>query len=368
MPGQAQLIGRWDDFGGGHWGAAGGGASMPKASWGGKNVAVTRAGTLSPVAASRPLVFENMAAARIALPPFWPWGVDGRVYFLQAEDEEAGEWQVRSFVPKFDGSAITVDDVGDPLTVDITRQLAWTSFSDKVYLSIYGDATYEIDPSGPSITALTGAPGGRAITSLGEHLLIGGLDDGSFGTVGNRVVFNEAGDLNDWPALNFFDIGTDLTEIAGLYQLRGGTLVIIFSDQTMHVFRGVPGSGSQSQQRVYGFHAGSGGITTFVGTNAVVDPAQALLWLFDHTQRAPARFNGAQVARVTNFGMLTAERTSELNPDGVVVAHGGPDDVVFDRVPVPRGIGEGAVGESNMLLRVNGAFALLDQRIVKGRA
>jgi hypothetical protein len=118
---------------------------------------------------------------------------------------------------------------------------------------------------------------------------------------------------------------------------------------------------------VYGFHAGSGGINTFTHANAVVDPAQARLWLFDHTARGLKRFNGGAVQTVPGFGILTAERTSELRTDGVMVAHGGPDDLVVDRVPVPRGVGEGARGESNMLVRVNGAFGLIDQSIVRGR-
>lgn len=355
-----ELLARWDDFSGGHWGAEGGTANR-KGSWGGLNVALTRAGTLAPVAASRPFVFSNLADGEV-YGLFWAWGVDGKVYFVQ--DVGGGDSQIRCFTPSFIGGAITIDDVGSPLGFVPVRLPAWTSFSDKVYLSLYGDKTYEINPTGPSYVALTGAPGGRAITSFGERLLVGGLDDAVFLTIGNRIAFTDPGDLNTWPGLNFFDVGQDLTEIAGLYVMLD-VLWIIFSDQSMWTFRGVPGSATASQRKAYGFHAGSGGINTFVHTNAVVDPAQARGWWFDHTKRGLARFNGSTVQHVPGFGMLTGERTSELNPDGLLVAHGGPDDVVVDRVPVPRAVGQGAAGESNMLLRVNGAFGLVDQGLIR---
>lgn len=359
--GSPSMVGRWDDFSQGHWGSQGS-ESGHKGLWGGQNMLVTREGAVAPAPASRPLTFTNLALGEV-FGVHWAWGVDGRVYFVQENLGEGGGVVVRRFTPSLT-DAITVEDVTDgAYEWSGTRKPAWADFSGKVYLSLYGDKVYAIDPTANTATTLTGGggdvAGGRTLVLFGERLMVAG-----FPSYPQRVNYSEPADVGNFPALNFFDLGADQIEVAGLYVMLD-VLVGVLSDQQIWSFRGVPG-GVSTLRRVYGYHAASGGVSQFVHDNATVDPSQTRLWMFDHTARALARFNGGSFARIPGFGITDLDRQSTDDPDGIIVATGGPEDLLIDRIPVPRTAGRGAAGERNELIRVNNAFALVDQDVLTG--
>lgn len=360
---QPQKIARFDDFSAGHWGAVGARGSKPQA-WGGKNVALTRDGRLAPVSASRKITFDNLGAGQI-LANHWAWGVDGQVYILQKLPGLTTA-QLRRFPLNFDG-ATHLSDIGTPIQAP-TRAPDWTEFGGFIYLSLYGAKTYKIDPVGPSMSILTAAPGnapgGRSLISHGERLMIGGVSDGRFGSHGNRVCYSEPGDVGNFPDDNFFDVGAANTEIGGLYALND-TLVIVLSDQQIWTFRGVPG-GVSNLRRAYGFHAGAGGTHGFDPSDGAVDPSQVRLWIYDHGTRGPARFSGTQYVRVPGFGVPTSLRETVTDQTGGIAAIGGPDEVFVDQVPMPRTEGNSAAGDNLELVRLNGAFAVIERSVLDG--
>lgn len=364
MPEPVRLA-RFDDFSAGHWGAAGAHGAKAEA-WGGRNVMLTRDGRLAPASASRALQFANLAVGEIVA-LHWAWGVDGRIYFLQ-DVVGAATYQVRRFTVDLE-SPMTISNVGAPIPAP-TRALDWTDFGGKIYMTSWSDATYEIDPVAPSITAMTAAPGavpgGRALEAHGERLMIAGVDDARFGTQGNRVCYSEPGDVSNFPSDNFFDVGAANTEIGGLYALND-TLVIVLSDQQIWTFRGVPG-GVSNLRRAYGFHAGAGGSSGFQPSDGAVDPSQVRLWIYDHGTRALARFSGTQFARVPGFGVATSTREEVTEITGGVASIGGPDEVFVDQVPMPRTDGNSAAGDNLELVRLNGAFSVIERAVLDGTA
>lgn len=361
----AALLVRYDDFSGGHYGAVGA-RRCDKNQWGGRNMVLSRSGAVVTASASRPLQFENLAKGRIR-GIHWAWGVDGLVYFVQDDLDSPGVSKVRRF--EVDPEVvITIEDVGDiPVPA---RRPAWCDLGGDIYLSSWSDATYRITVSAPSLAALTSgegpAPGARALAAYGERLYYGGLDDARFnGNRGNRIAYSDPADFGTVPDLSFFDAGADNIECGALVPMAD-QLVIILEDQEMWVFRGTPG-GASTLRRAYGHHRGSAGIRIFENDHAIADPSQARVWFYDHVVRGPASFNGAQVSRNTAFGAVSPDRTGTDRIEGNTTLVGGPGDFFMDRVVMPRAEGEAASGEALELVRLLGAFSLVERRVVAGR-
>lgn len=66
----------------------------------------------------------------------------------------------------------------------------------------------------PTITTLTGSPGGRCIVEYGVRLVVGTLNDT---TNRNVLQFSAASDYNTWPAANTIRVGSDSSAIKALY-------------------------------------------------------------------------------------------------------------------------------------------------------
>jgi hypothetical protein len=314
------------------------------------------------------LRFSNLEPGEI-MGLFFAWGLDGKVYFVQATDDDPVEYQIRRFVPDPQDAAITIVDIGDPVP-QCDRLPDWTVFSGLLYVTFWGDKTYSISPAATTRTVLTGgpgdAPGGRAICTWGERLMIGGIDDARFtGAHGNRVVYSEAADPGNIPDLNFFDVGADNLEIGGLYPQRDG-LSIMLEDQTLWTFSGIPGF-NDSERRQTGYQKGSGGIRAFTHDNGAVDPAQVRLWFFDHVSRSPARWSGAAMTRLPGFGVVSPDRTSEGVDQGVMAVIGGPDEFIMDSVAMPRTDSEVPNDTGLVFVRINGAAALVERTVLTGR-
>jgi hypothetical protein len=89
-------------------------------------------------------------------------------------------------------------------------------------------------PATPTLTALTGAPAGRCITSYGDRLIIGDVET----SLDNRIRFSDALNPNSWPAANFIDIG-DGWGIRGMTPQRQH--LVIAKQTGFYVLTGVPG-------------------------------------------------------------------------------------------------------------------------------
>jgi hypothetical protein len=352
-----ELLATWDDFTGGHWGSRGP-RNAEKNQWGGANLLLARDGGLAPVTASRHLPIQDETNGAV-WGMFYAWGVDGMVYYLQQTG--ATTFTVYRFLPDPDAGALTQTSVGTIGGV-ASRDVDWVAVGTTIYMTVYGDETYAIDSGSGTMAKLTGdygdAAAGRTTCLYGERLLVGGVSDNRMGTHPNRIHFsgddtnNDPTDRTAWESLNFFDIGADNSFITALLPIRD-YLVVMTEDQQVWVVTGVPGVNATAR-RVYGFHKGSGAVEYFQASHCAVDPSQIRVWFYDHTYRAPSRFNGATVARTPEFGTPTSDRVASAELDGPLTMLGGPDEFLVNGVALSRAAGAQTINQDLSLVRLGG--------------
>lgn len=351
------VLARWDDFSGGHWGVLGPARASANA-FGGVNVAVTRRGGIAPVSASRRLSTDLDTGQVFGMR--YAWGLDGYLYFVQ---DDGGTAYVRRLDVSDPAADLTVEDVGT--IADATVAPDWTIAGGYLYVTVFGQLTYKIDPAGPSLATLTGSPGnapaGRAMCVYGERMLIAGISDARFGTYPSRVVYSEAADFTDWPALNFFDVGGDGRQVRALVPVRDQCLIVLEDGQVWQL-TGVPGVDA-NLRRVHGFDRAAGALSAFEPQHIVIDPTQAKAWMYDHTTRNIARFVGAAVTRLPGFGAPASTRTMAGQRQGQMAAIGGPDEVFVVKVALPI-TGSEQEPQWSGLLRYGGAWAAVSQRVL----
>jgi hypothetical protein len=371
-----EILANWDDFTGGHWGNMGP-SKAPENTFGGVNMVLAPDGSLMPVASSRWLQLNTNLPGRV-WGMIYAWGADGRVYFVQSSGTSTITSVVYRFTPDPDSlpNAVATTSV---LTWVSTVAPDWVEVGTTIYVTMYGIFTYVITTSTNSMIFLTGsygnAPAGRCIARYGERLFIGGTYDLRFASTPNRIYFsgddtgNNPADRTAWESLNFFDIGNDGDLVVALYNLRD-YLVAVLDDQTMYLISGTPPSppdGSLTARRVYGFNKGAGGLSAFQPAHGAVDPSQTRLWMFDHSQRAPQRFNGANMSRVTQFGAPLEDREADNIVQGALTMMGGPDEFVCHGVAVGRGAGEGTIDHRLELVRLKGVYTLMHNDVIAAR-
>ena len=352
-----ELLASWDDFSGGHWGARGP-RGAKEHQWGGANLLLTRDGGLAPVCASRHLEIGDATNGSV-WGMFYAWGVDGRIYYLQQTAPTT--FTVYRFTPDPTGGVLTQQSMGTISGV-ASSDADFTAVSTLIYMTVYGNKTYTLNSDSGTLTALTGsygdAPAGRAICLYGERLLVGGVSDARFGNVPNRIVFsgddtnNDPTDRTAWETGNYFDVGADNAFITALLPIRD-YLVVMTADQQVWVVTGVPGVNATAR-RVYGFHKGSGAVENFQASHCAVDPSQIRIWFYDHTYRAPSRFNGATVARTPEFGTPTSDRVASVTLEGPLTMLGGPDEYMVNGVALGRGAGIQTVNQDLSMIRTAG--------------
>lgn len=371
-----EVIATWEDFSGGHWGNVGP-SKAPDNAFGGVNMLVANDGTLIPACSSRYLQLSSGRTGKV-WGMFWAWGADGRVYYIQQHATSTLTVTLYRFSPDPDNLPNTVGTVST-MTFVPTVDPDWVEVGETIYLTEYGIFTYQISSTNTSIGILTGSYGnaaaGRSIAMYGDRLMVGGVSDIRFGTHPNRIHFsgddtnNVVFDRTAWETANFFDIGNDGDQISGMYNLRD-YLVVVMDDQSMYLINGTPPSppdGSLSARRVYGFNKGSGGLTAFRPSHAAVDPSQTRIWMFDHTTRSPARFNGAAMSRVQQFGAPHASRTGTDLTEGALAMIGGPDEFIAHGVAVGRNAGEQTVSHRLELVRLRGIYSLVTNDVIASR-
>lgn len=362
-----EVLATWDNFAGGHWGNLGPSAA-PDSSYGGVNMVVGADGTVVPVNSSRWFQLNATINGKV-WGMFWAWGADGYIYYLQ----QAGTQTSVSRIYRFNPDITTLPNTISTNTVFSfvpTTDPDWVEVGATVYVTIYGQKTYAIGTSGNTNVVLTGsygdAPAGRCIAVYGDRLMVGGISGNT-----NRIRFsgddtnNITYDRTAWESTNFFDIGTDGDTVVGLYNLRD-YLVAILDDQSIYLINGTPNV-NLSARRVYGFNKGSGGLTAFLPSHAAVDPSQTRLWMFDHANRAPVRFNGSTMSRIPQFGAPHLSRTGTDLVEGQLAMIGGPDEFVCHGVAVGRNAGEATVDHRLELVKIRGIYSLVQNDVIASR-
>lgn len=357
-----EILTTWDDFTKGHWGAKGP-RNAGDNQWGGANMVATRSGGLVPVTASRYLEISGATNGSV-WGMFYAWGIDGRIYYLQQTAPTT--FTVYRFTPDPTVGAITQQSCGTIGGV-ASYDPDWVGVGDNIYMTVYGDKSYIVDTDAATTTKLTGnygdAPAGRAICLYGERLLIGGISDSRLGEHPNRIHFSgdssgysgadpDVTDRTAWESLNYFDVGADNSFITALLPIRD-YLIVMTNDQQVWVVTGTPGTNA-SARRVYGFHKGSGAVENFQPSHAAVDPSQIRVWFYDHTYRAPSRFNGATVQRTPEFGTPTSDRVASAELDGPLCMLGGPDEFIVNGIALSRAAGVQTYNTDLSLLRLGG--------------
>jgi hypothetical protein len=367
-----EVLATWDSFAGGHWGNLGP-SGAPDNTYGGVNMIVANDGAVMPVNSSRYLQLNASVNGKV-WGMHWAYGADGRVYYVQQWGTSTLTSHVYRFEPNVESLPNTISTVSVLTWVSSTAP-DWAEVGTTLYVTMYGIFTYQITTSTAAMVTLTGsygnAPAGRAIAVYGERLMIGGTLDLRFGSTPNRIYFsgddtgNDPADRTAWESLNFFDIGNDGDTIAGLYNLRD-YLVAVLSYQTMYIISGTPGVNLASR-RVYGFNKGTGGISSYNPAHGAVDPSQTRLWTFDHTIRAPVRFNGANFSRIPHFGAPRSDRQGDDLIEGALAMIGGPDEFVCHGVAVGRNAGEATIGHRLELVKVRGIYTLVQNDVIAAR-
>lgn len=362
-----EVLATWDNFAGGHWGNLGPSAA-PDTAFGGVNMIVANDGTVVPVNSSRYMQLSTSINGKV-WGMFWAWGADGYIYYLQQAGTQTSVSRIYKFNPDIDTipQAITTNTV---FAFVPTTDPDWVELGSTVYVTIYGQKTYVINTATNSNSILTGAdgdaPAGRCIALYGDRLMIGGISTNT-----NRIRFsgddsgNNTADRTAWESLNFFDIGTDGDVIVGLYNLRD-YLVAVLDDQSIYLINGTPNV-NLSARRVYGFNKGSGGLTAFLPGHGAVDPSQTRVWMFDHSIRAPVRFNGSAMSRIPQFGAPHESRTGTDLVEGQIAMIGGPDEFVCNGVAVGRNAGEATINHRMVLLKVRGIYTLVQNDVIAAR-
>lgn len=359
------ILGIWGNFEAGHWGNLGPEQAAAN-QWGGINMVLTPTGGLATMNASRPLPLSGVNTGPVR-GMFWAWGVDGLVYYVQDNLDATRVYRFNPDPTNIPAATTSIGSVATP-----TYEPDWVGIGTTLYLTVWGASTYTINTAVPSIAVLTGsyttAPAGRCIALYGERLVVGGVSDSRFGTHANRIVFsgddtgNNPTDKTAWEALNYFDLGADGTPITALYPTRDN-LIVVLQDQQVYLISGVLGS-TAIARRIYGFHKGSGGVTSYVAANGAVDPDQSRLWFFNHKRRGLASITGTQFADAPIWGIPHADRTASDVFEGTMAMIGGPGEFVMCGVAAARTAGESVIGKKLDLIRAENAFALADRDVI----
>ncbi len=141
--------------------------------------------------------------------------------------------QPYSFSTASVGAAVTTL-TGTIASTPTTRVKTVAEQGQHVYVTNYGDKTYQLDLIANTTTALAGSPGGRCCVFVGDRLFVA-----STASNGNRLHYSAAADATSWPAPNYIDIGYGF-EIVYLGAQRD-RVVIVKSDGSWWQLSGVPG-------------------------------------------------------------------------------------------------------------------------------
>lgn len=168
-------------------------------------------------------------------------------------------------------------------------------------LGLTGSYVLNTVPATPTLTALTGAPGARAITSYGDRLILGDIE----GSLDNRIRFSDALNVNSWPATNFIDIG-DNWGIRGMSPQRQH--LVIAKQTGFYNLTGVPGV-NPILRKV------SNAPGPYKPLDMYVDPEDNLWFWPGGDEKFPGHYNGARSRFFTHLSnQITLSASGETIP------------------------------------------------------
>lgn len=119
----------------------------------------------------------------------------------------------------------------------------WTYYSPSLgvsgaVVSVPSDTTYKVTAA--AVTALAGAPGGKYVAQLADHLYVANFSGNE-----NRIRWCDTANEGSWTSTNFLDVGMNASEaIIGMKRQRDSLIIITSRAGTTSWYRlsGVPGS------------------------------------------------------------------------------------------------------------------------------
>lgn len=225
-----QLLVRFDDFGGGEFGAQGA-TLAEKNQWFGLNALPHADGGISPRPGTRLYSPTGTTQAQIALLQYdalgsrWFYLDDTRRFHSIAHPPSGAETD-SAVVAGVDPTTVACDGVFD---------------GSQWYVTVSGDGVYTFD--GTTAAALAGTPpAGNAIAIYKERMVIGGDGSAKYGTAsGRRIGYSAADNFTSWPATNFFDVGRPGDSIRSLISTRD-SLIVQMAAGDVYVVTGTLGS------------------------------------------------------------------------------------------------------------------------------
>lgn len=378
-----EVLATFDDFSGGHWGNEGPSAAEGN-QYGGINMILAEDGSLVPASSSRWLQLNANPVGKL-WGAFWAWGGGGQYYFITspAATTVTNTVFLYRYVPNPSSLPNTITTISTFQSL-MRTDVAWVANRENIYFTVYGDRSYEIRGNVPDLLRIGNSPGqspgGKCIAIYKDRIWVGNIYDARFGNKPNRIHFSgdesAADNIADgslWLTDNYLDLGgvrnneaSPTIAVTCLLPMRDYMLAIC-DDQSIYVISGYPNL-DLTVRRAYGFTKGSGGLTAFQPTHGAVDPSQVRAWMYDHSIRAPIRFNGASVTRLEQFGTPNNDRTGTAVVEGITEALAGPDEFLCEGVTVGRSAGAEPSSHRLLLLRVNGVYSLIANDVIAARS
>lgn len=196
---------RYDRFTGGEFGTTGP-VKAPRGTFTARNMQLYDNGSLGVRAGTVALAYTGVSVGAVlgfgwrGTPGVDLWYIQGTTIYY------AGSGDIGDAVTAFTGS----------LGATPTTPVQGVEYGvGSTLITSYGDASYEINHIGLTVTELTGSPGGEALCFFNDVLYIIGDN-----TQANRVNYSEIANINSWPAPNFFDVGNESGAVKAAWTQR----------------------------------------------------------------------------------------------------------------------------------------------------
>jgi hypothetical protein len=182
------------------------------------------------------------------------------------------------------------------------------------YLVVKGDKGYKVDPSIPSVTALTQFPGARVLGVYGERMIAANTNANP-----NRVYYSAAADFATWPALNYFDVGA-VQGISHVSEARN-RLAIANAGNEWWALSGVPGVNDTLRR------APRSDLSPFEHNH--VSRLGESLWFMPCLEDFPAQFTGAVTDKLRYRYLAFADGAGVTAANGGAAALAASETLVF---------------------------------------
>lgn len=305
--GRIELLARFSSFDGGEYGALAARRAAPN-QFTGYNAMVYRDGSIGPRAGIKDL---SMVWATTGMPEIVGFhgnsqsGGRDRFYFVSGttlyrvdvRDSTGGllTGQTPASVGTFSGS-------GAGQFIQADRRYS--------YVTMVNASTYQVDNgvASPTMTALTGAPGGRCTAIYGEQMVVAAPTGNT-----NRIRWSAPANYNSWPSTNFLDVGSSNETITAMRVMRN-QLVLLTDQGSIFIVSGVLGVNHTVREFLPGERVGGPG-----HAGAVDMDRAGNLWYTRETSgelAVPVMFTGSERVEFPMVGNLLVARDSAVTARG----------------------------------------------------